>query len=216
MNEKIIVIGDVHACFHTFNNLLEKIDLSTYKIIQVGDLIDRGNFPVEILDRAIELENTSNAVFLLGNHEHEFIKYMEQGTNPNWYKQGGEATVNSLKNSAKGINYYYNWILKRPLYFETEQVFISHAGVSPFDDAMNLASKNGILWYRGELKNLAKLQIHGHTPIHEGTAVYTTQSNSWNIDTAACYGNKLTAIKINLEDKDYELITELTNKKDID
>ncbi len=216
MNQKIIVIGDVHACVNTFNLLLEKIDCNDCKIIQVGDLIDRGIFPVEILERAIELEKELNAVFLMGNHEHELIKYMEQGTNPNWLKQGGDATIKALKNSVKGINYYYNWILKRPLFFETEQVFVSHAGISPFDDAMNLASKNGILWYRGELKKIAKMQIHGHTPIYEGTAVYTPQSNSWNIDTAACYGKNLTAIQIHLEDLGCELITEPTDKKDIE
>ena len=213
--ENLFVIGDVHACYNTYKSILSTIDFENTLLIQVGDLIDRGNFPIETLDESIKIEEACGALFLMGNHEAEFIKHIETGHNPNWLKQGGEETIRAMKESAKGINYYYNWILKRPRLFENEQVMITHAGVSGFDDAMNIASKNGILWYRGELKNIGKLQIHGHTPIREGSALYNNQSNSWNIDTGACYGNRLSGVKIELENMHTTIIDIITQKEDI-
>ena len=216
MNQKVAIIGDVHGCFYTFKELLSKIDLSLFQLIQVGDLIDRGNYNVAVLDLSIELEEKYGAIFLMGNHELEFIKHIELGNNLNWLKQGGLDTMNALKNSPKGVNYYYNWIIKRPLLFENSNVFISHAGYSGLADAMQIASKNGLLWYRGELKNMDKLQVHGHTPIRTSAAQYNSISNSWNIDTAACYGNTLSMLQYNFETKEQLIISVQTNKKDIE
>ena len=213
--ENLFVIGDVHACYHTFKSVLNTVDFENTLLVQVGDLIDRGNVPIETLEESIRLEEEYGAVFLMGNHEAEFIKHIETGYNPNWLKQGGEETIRAMTASAKGINYYYNWILKRPRLFENEQVLITHAGVSGFDDAMNIASKNGILWYRGELKNIGKLQVHGHTPIRENGALYNDLSNSWNIDTASCYGNRLSGLKIELKNMNTSIIEVKTHKEDI-
>ena len=47
----VAVIGDVHGCYYTLKQLVEKIkakypDISIYC---VGDLVDRGNFSCEVI-----------------------------------------------------------------------------------------------------------------------------------------------------------------------
>jgi hypothetical protein len=85
---KIILFGDFHGSFHTFFRILCRlhrygvIDLETliinddYKIIFLGDLIDRGNYGIDILNiifKLITINNSepSNPKILLnrGNHE---------------------------------------------------------------------------------------------------------------------------------------------------
>lgn len=215
MNKDFAIIGDVHACYYTFKALLKKIDLQKSSIVQVGDLIDRGNHPVKLLDKAIKMEQEQNAIFLLGNHEYEFIKYIERGYNDNWLRQGGKETIDQLEQSDKGLRYYYEWIKKRPIYFENRQIFVSHAGICDDDSALDINSNKGILWTRSPLKKINKLQVHGHTPIRFGSALYNKSSNSWNIDTAACYGNSLTCLLINRVTAAYQLRRVDTISRDI-
>lgn len=215
MKNKILVIGDVHACYYTFKQLIETIDLNEYQLIQVGDIIDRGNYPIEMLELAIQLETEYGAFFLLGNHELECIKHIENGVNENWLRQGGRETMEALQASTKGLTYYYNWMKLRPHFFEHTNIFVSHAGISDQEETMNIYSSKGLLWYRGPLKPIGKLQIHGHTPIRIGDAQYTHYSNSWNIDTAACYGNKLSALSYDCLLKNIKLYSRATLETDI-
>jgi hypothetical protein len=87
-NKKFIIIGDIHGGLHTFIRLLFRfhiygiIDLTTFKInpeyviIFLGDVIDRGNFSLEILYSILLLININNIdminpsiIFNRGNHE---------------------------------------------------------------------------------------------------------------------------------------------------
>jgi hypothetical protein len=83
-NEKIIIFGDYHGSFHTFfRNLLRLhvmgvVNLNTfkindnYKIIFLGDIIDRGQYSLEILDILFQfiINNKSNKLLInKGNHE---------------------------------------------------------------------------------------------------------------------------------------------------
>jgi serine/threonine protein phosphatase 1 len=74
---------------------------------------------------------------------------------------------------------------------------VSHAGVSsstnnPFD----ADCPKGVLWNRQPLKNLGKIQIFGHTPTPNNQPSQDIQSNSWNIDTGACFGGNLSAVRL--------------------
>jgi hypothetical protein len=83
-NDKIIIFGDYHGSFHTFfRNLLRLhimgvLNLNTYKIndnykiIFLGDIIDRGQYSLEILDILFKfiINNKSNKLLInKGNHE---------------------------------------------------------------------------------------------------------------------------------------------------
>jgi len=51
------------------------------------------------------------------------------------------------------------------------------------------------LWNRGQLKNIGKLQIIGHTPCESGNAEFNRISSTLNIDTGVYRPVGLTAVK---------------------
>ncbi len=48
----IAVIGDVHGCYYTLKQLVDKIrkKYPAISIYCVGDLVDRGNYSFEVID----------------------------------------------------------------------------------------------------------------------------------------------------------------------
>ena len=89
--EKIVMMGDIHGSFHTFMRLLYRyhlygiLDIETmiiangYKIVFLGDVIDRGNYSIEIIFIIFILISVNNLHFddpqkwkiyyIRGNHE---------------------------------------------------------------------------------------------------------------------------------------------------
>jgi len=205
----LLVVGDVHGCFHTFTKLInEHWDSDKQILVQLGDLLDRGKFSPETILYAIELQenNPDNVTFLKGNHEFEAIVHAEEG-NENWLKQCGETTLKQFERKSLDLFDYIPWLTSLPLYYETDDVFISHAGISmaaenPFEES----HPESVLWTRGQLKNIGKLQIIGHTPCKSGRAEFDNKSNTLNIDTGAYSPRGLTAVKINDEGKVAEII----------
>lgn len=69
--ENIYVIGDVHGCFHTLQNLLLELPKDA-ELIFVGDLCDKGNFSKDVINFVMKNEY----LCVKGNHEHLMQKYM--------------------------------------------------------------------------------------------------------------------------------------------
>ena len=72
---RTIIIGDIHGCYYTLLNLLEKVeyDKQNDKLVFVGDYIDRGNNSFEVVEYLINLQKEvgkDKCVCLIGNHEH--------------------------------------------------------------------------------------------------------------------------------------------------
>ncbi|REK74450.1 metallophosphoesterase family protein [Paenibacillus paeoniae] len=206
---ELLVVGDVHGCFHTFSKLLdEHWDSDKQILVQLGDLLDRGNFSPEILLYAIELQQKfpDKACFLKGNHEFEAIVHVEEG-NENWLRQCGEETLKQFERKSIELASYMPWMKSLPLYYETDHVFISHAGISQsVDDPFEEAHPESVLWTRSPLKNIGKLQIIGHTPCQSGRAEFDAESHTLNIDTWAYRPNGLSAVKINDEGQVDEIL----------
>ncbi|MDN7247411.1 metallophosphoesterase [Planococcus shenhongbingii] len=211
------VIGDVHGCYYTFSNMINRYwDKENEVMVQVGDLIDRGkNSPQMVgLARQLSGELPEQANFLKGNHELEMQEHVFRGPNPNWLWQGGADTLAQYKNSDRDFKSDMEWLSRLPLFFETEHLFISHAGISvqaenPYiEDDMY-----GILWNRSPLKNIGKLQIIGHTPREK--PLYDAKSHTWNIDTGAVYARYLTGVKVKPNGEIIEFLKEETDARDI-
>lgn len=193
-------IGDIHGCYHTFLKLLENWQPEKERLIQVGDLIDRGNYSPEVIQLAQELETAhpQKAVFLRGNHEQMMIDFLDNDPSGNsWMYNGGNLTLAQFEERKKDLDEILTWIKDRPLIWEIEHILASHAGFSNTSNPLDVHHKEGILWNRSPLKNMGKTQVIGHTPLQEGKARYTGASKSWNIDTGAYRGFCLTGIKLN-------------------
>jgi bis(5'-nucleosyl)-tetraphosphatase (symmetrical) len=70
---RVICIGDIHGCLQEFKELLHQVSFvrGTDRLVLVGDLMDRGPFPVECVRLAREL----GAESVLGNHEEAHIRF---------------------------------------------------------------------------------------------------------------------------------------------
>ncbi|MFJ8063546.1 metallophosphoesterase family protein [Psychrobacillus sp. NPDC096426] len=212
----LFVIGDVHGCYETFLKMIEQWNKETEILIQLGDLIDRGNGSPQVvkLARQLQKENMDQAVFIKGNHEYEMIEHITNPPNNNWLMQSGSETLHQYLAAGQDILDDVEWFQTMPLYWGNDHVFISHAGISESaSNPFNEPSQHGILWNRGPLKNIQKLQIIGHTPCD--SPIYNEQSNSWNIDTAAVFGNKLTGVKLKQTGEIMEWINIKTDTRDM-
>ncbi|MFY8001010.1 MAG: metallophosphoesterase family protein [Candidatus Kapaibacteriota bacterium] len=221
MPETLLIIGDVHGCFYTFRSLLKQYwQPETMRLIQLGDLTDRGKFVPETIAFARELEekHPNEVTFLKGNHEAMVLEYwnaMRETIPP-------IAKLYSRKNST--MSQYYavpeflerlvedmKWLKKRPLFWENDHVFVSHAGIAErwntIKEALVPDHEDNILWTRSRLKNIGKLQVIGHTPLETGEPEFREAENCWNIDTAAVFGVNLTALHLALDGTVLETFT---------
>jgi serine/threonine protein phosphatase 1 len=197
----LLVIGDVHGCLDALKELLNKNwDCDNEVLVQVGDLIDRGSSSPETVEFCMELKRKhgEKAIFIKGNHEFEMIEHLYNGPNHNWLRQCGNETLIQYEKGCFNIQQHVEWFKTLPLFYENNNVFVSHAGIAKSAlDPYNEDSMNGIIWNREELLNIGKFQIVGHTPAEDGEPLFDEAANSWNIDTGAGYGGNLTALKIN-------------------
>lgn len=227
----VAVIGDIHGCYNTLESLYKKIqgkypDIPVYC---VGDLVDRGNFSFEVVEFFIK----NNLPFTPGNHDYMFYAFFKEPNTlfaKSWVYNGNEATLRSYLNFHEQIDYHLAFIKSAPLYFNTEDCFISHAGISShYKSTLQNGTRNklealdsliksefdsesGILWTRDRLLNLGKLQVVGHTKQYE--VKLDSKANAIYIDTGACVGNKLSSVIIR-NSEIVEIIAEPTHQEDI-
>ncbi len=207
----VAVIGDIHGCFNTLKKLVGEIRNKYPGILLycVGDLVDRGNFSYEVIEYVI----AENIKFTPGNHDYMFYYFVHEpfsGMGTAWLYNGYESTMQSYNDRYEKINEHLEIIKNAPLYFNLEDCFICHAGISAFlkrklptnilgdiekfDKVIvdELETDEGILWTRNKLLDLGKLQIVGHTRKNE--VEHNKDNNTAYIDTSVYTRNKLTAI----------------------
>ena len=166
------IIGDIHGCADTFEELLKHIP-SDADIYTTGDLIDRGPGSKKVIDLCMG----RGIKAVMGNHEHMFIDFIERTEiypKGLFFLNGGRETIKNY--GFKFINvapHHYDYLKSLPLYIETEDFILSHAGVhfmKNMEEACDLSKDledHSILWNRAGLADLGKLQIIGHSPARE-------------------------------------------------
>lgn len=205
------IIGDVHGCLHTLIELYNRIN-SKYpdaEVYCVGDLVDRGVYSAETIQFIIDKKIKCT----LGNHDCMFYFYF---SDPNheiskiWDLNGNATTLHSYMKHQALLDSHLEFIGKLPLFYNFNDCFISHAGISSrnskrlglnikFDAESiekyyfdKLGDSDGILWNRDTLADIGKLQIVGHTKKMD--VVFVEDSNALYIDTGAYSHNKLSAV----------------------
>jgi serine/threonine protein phosphatase 1 len=195
----LFFIGDVHGCFHTFSAMLKHWNPVSDHLIQVGDLVDRGTGIPETVELARELnaKYPATTTFLMGNHEAGMLRHLgEEGPYPSWLKWGGRSTNEQYKRKPRLLARHLPWLQQRPLLWQNDHVLASHAGIGTTADAYDPASPNGLLWVRGPLQRLDKLQVVGHTPMESGEPNHDPDSHTLYIDTGAVFGGNLTGLRL--------------------
>ncbi len=224
---KTWVIPDVHGCLLTLKYVVEEMIHLQKKdtLFILGDIVDRGPNSKGVIDYIMILEAKGyNVTTLRGNHEDFLLKAAEMEANPglfarlgirggtikDWFKHGGEDTLNSFGVSkANQIpEYYLKWIKSLPLYVSWGNYLIVHAGFNFKNDDI-FADEEAMMWSRDYEIDVEKLGgkkiIHGHVPVDLEFLFSCLNSNRYQfiaLDNGVYmlnrpgYGN-LTALELN-------------------
>lgn len=209
---KYYIIGDIHGSITKlrliFKKLIKEIKQDDI-VIFLGDYIDRGESPKDVLEYLCELDMKYNCIFIKGNHEDMLQKFLNGELNRDiYYFNGGEVTLNCYKDSHGAIvipKKHQKIIFNSVWYFEANDFIAVHAGLPPQYDNIENIDKNELIWIRDEFYNsnvkFKKTIIFGHTitsVLNEDRSYkvyFDEERNIIGIDTGAAYGGKLTCLR---------------------
>lgn len=180
-NERTLVLGDIHGCYHALLKLEEEVGFNeTDKIILLGDYVDRGPQSSMVIEWILERRDQYNLITLCGNHEDMMtMSETDRTYYKSWLKYGGKETLLSYdvkakrKTSIKESVPYRHWGFitdEVPDYFEDENYIYVHGGLMSDSEASEQSGEI-LKWMRFEEiepHNSGKIVICGHTPQQGG------------------------------------------------
>lgn len=93
---RTFVMGDIHGAHKALQQCLERSGFDPQKdtLIQLGDVCDGYSYVKECVDILLGIPNL---IALRGNHDAWFLKWMQTGSHPDNWLQGGMGVVRSYK-----------------------------------------------------------------------------------------------------------------------
>ncbi len=206
------VVGDIHGRFDLLQALLRRLspDIS---VVCVGDYVDRGDQSAEVLRF---LQKRQDMTCLKGNHEEMLLQFLEQPwpDGARWLRNGGLQTLASfgvsppvdlsdekaLRKSSAALRDemgkdLVQWIRDLPLWYESGNVFVSHAGADPAKPVEDQDPRH-LLWGHPAFLKQSRLDgvwvVHGHTIVNEAVI----GRGRISVDTGAYATDRLTAVRI--------------------
>jgi len=226
MNDRrTIAIGDVHGCIDELRELVKAVDYraGVDRLLFVGDFVDRGPSPADVVRYVRELAEHGDVIAILGNHEEKMLR---------WFRRAEEertaGTKNKMTPPPPDRLAQWNevreedraWLAALPIVVEPLPGWLAvHGG---FDNAWRLGKKNDKLLRcryvdaeTGKMKGLTSdlgapqgcvfwaERWSGPENVVYGHAVHSRESprvdrkgdvECWGIDTGCCFGGRLTAM----------------------
>ena len=213
-------IGDVHGELEKLERLVDfirgdaRVLGASYRVVLLGDLIDRGFDSRGVVETAIRMTSAGEAVTLKGNHEelmlHAVAKTESIGVHF-WAENGGDETIASYKRVNGDADDWRDAIdpahlsflrgLPVTLHDEARKLVFVHAGIDPklfpaCSDELRMWTRSNKFYDPGRWPKRPELEglrvVHGHTP----TPDFEPHVNPRriNVDTGACFGGPLTAV----------------------
>ncbi|WP_067474792.1 metallophosphoesterase family protein [Actinomadura hibisca] len=190
---RTVIVGDIHGCFDELLELLEKVEIRPDDLlISVGDLVDRGPAPGEVVSFFRE---RPNSVALMGNHERKHVRGVFSYAQEITRLQLGDRYAETVE-----------WMRTLPYYFENEHVRVVHAAMVPGIPLPEQREEILCGSTRGE-RELAALFPEGHWHDHytdakpvvfghhvTGREPMIRDGRIFGLDTGACHGWNLTAL----------------------
>ena len=156
------VISDIHGEYQRLIKLLKKIDFNDSDMLYLlGDMIDRGNQSLKILQFAMQHQNM---IALMGNHEYMAIQPLNWLSSNDisqlknmsadltkdfveWLNIGGQSTMKEFQalthDEQENILQYLNELLPyEELTVSGQQFVLVHAGIDNFSKTKDLAEQN--------------------------------------------------------------------------
>ena len=221
MSDPVYAIGDIHGQKAELDRVLDLIDRDggpDANTVFLGDYTDRGPDSRAVIDTLIAGRDADrNWTFLKGNHDRMFEWFMEDPPRADPYmmvelywlhdRLGGNTTLASYGVDASGgrrekdvhkdaqaavPQTHLQFLQSLTLMHEVGDLLFVHAGIRPGVPIKDQTEED-LLWIRRDFHDYTgmhpKLIVHGHTPVRDATHY----GNRINLDTAAGYGEPLTA-----------------------
>lgn len=196
-HSQIIAIGDIHGCALTLEKLLKTLQLEygdEFTYVFLGDYTDRGPDSKSVVDQLLEFEHYHDCIFLRGNHDQMLLDAYEKGMWDLWLSNGGGTTLENYDSTPGDFNLpraHLEFFRDTELYWETEDYFFVHAGISPDltiqENLDSIYERDQFMWQRDHIytdKNRwEKIVVFGHTPVPEPLL----RNNMIGIDTGCVY-----------------------------
>lgn len=221
MSDPIYAIGDIHGQKAELDRVLGLIEADGgpgAPVVFLGDYTDRGPDSCAVLDTLVAGENAQrNWTFLKGNHDRMFEWFMQRPILHDPYmmvelywlhpRLGGDTTLASYgvdagprrrekdlqADARKAVpKSHVTFLEGLKLSHTVGDLMFVHAGIRP-GVPLKKQTEEDLLWIRNEFHDFTgphpKVIVHGHTPIR----MATHYGNRVNLDTAAGYGEPLSA-----------------------
>ena len=223
---RLYAVGDVHGCEDLLAEVHGRIEkdlarrpAEDWRVIHVGDYIDRGPDSRGVIERAIDRLARGRCYCLRGNHEQFLIDLIldpdgeSAGT---WLINGGARTLASYGLATDLLAVagpelrrqvletipaaHQQFLLGLPHLVRFGDYAFVHAGIRP---GRPLAEQQAhdLVWIRepflSDARDHGPVVVHGHTPV----AAVDTRANRINIDTGAVFGGDLTCIVLDGAEK---------------
>lgn len=215
---KRFVLGDIHGEYEKLKQVLRisGFDYENDLLIQIGDIVDRGDEPFKCMDELLKIKNL---ILIKGNHDANFIQYVNIGQDflGHHGANGTAVTIYRWKELTLKQKYYYgeNIFNKMIDYHITEDnIIFTHGG---FDREKKLEEHESheFQWDReliqkamscskgqklNTLYDFKKIYI-GHTPtIYWNILTPIDNGGVVNVDTGSGKGGPLTILNIDSEE----------------
>lgn len=204
----IYVMSDIHGNLNSFNLMLNKIKFSEEDTLYViGDMIDRGDSPIALLEKCLTIENI---VPLMGNHERMMLEYFEDRSLTGWLINGGERTLDQLLTIKEEYrNSLLSQVSRLPIYkalkVNNKKFLLVHAGMETDNSGniLKIQDEDFMLYaredfYKKTLVSDPYTVIFGHTP----TKYINNDSRIWHgknmicVDCGSVYEGQLGCLRL--------------------
>ena len=213
------VMSDLHGCYDKYVKMLEKISFSDNDTLFIlGDVVDRGNGGIKILQDMI---NRRNVITIMGNHDfiaHRMLRFFNSSREKHnseamleayrlWLMDGGAATYNSfieLDNSEQNkiLSFINSFLIYDEIEVDGRKFFLSHT-VPEKARMQDLGCLSWQAFIVGEPEFEKqyfdnKYIVVGHTPTGLIAPEYKgriyDKNNFYAVDCGAVFGNPLGCI----------------------
>jgi len=203
--KKLYVIGDIHGCHEPLTQLLAKIspDPRRDRVIFLGDYINRGPASQQVIAELIEFQRRyPRTIFLQGNHEEMFLRYLHGQDDFPFLQVGGLTTLQSygvitpdVEQTLRAVpeshrQFFLNLL---PCWEEDGYVFV-HAGI---EQGRHLALQSPEWLYWADRDRFLRQDFPGVKGVVFGHFVHEKPfilGNKVGIDCGAVYGGQLTCL----------------------
>lgn len=104
MTATVAIVGDIHGNIQALRGMLQILRGRRTHLVFVGDYINRGPNSKEVIDTLIEISAAGDAFFISGNHDQEFLNFLQGGDLAQLLRMGGAATVRSYLPEFEGAD----------------------------------------------------------------------------------------------------------------